>query len=363
MKFNRMNTFYKNKKILIIGHTGFKGTWLTLCLKNLGSKIYGISIDVPTKPSHYKLTKIANKINDFRIDIRNYNEFKKKVLKIKPDIIFHFAAQSLVKESFKDPHKTWSTNLMGSINLLEILKNSNFLKKTSVVIITSDKCYKNMNQKKGYIENDMLGDYEPYGASKAAVELAFHSYFDSFFKKRKNLRMATARAGNVIGGGDWSKDRVVPDLIKSLKSKQILKIRYPNSTRPWQHVLEPIYGYMHLALNLYLGKKNTNGESFNFGPKFLKNYKVTELLMKLKEYTPQIKWKIDTKKKKVHEAGLLNLNCVKSFKILQWKNILTFNETVEMTAEWYNRYLKKENVEKITLNQINNYKIKLEKNK
>ena len=222
MKLDKISTFYKNKKVLIIGHTGFKGSWLTLCLKNLGSKIYGISIDVPTKPSHYKLTKINNKINDYRIDIRKYNELKKKILKIKPDIIFHFAAQSLVKESFKDPYKTWSTNLMGSINLLEILKNANFLRKISVVIITSDKCYKNLNKKKGYVESDILGDYEPYGASKAAVELVFHSYFNSFFKNRKNLSLATARAGNVIGGGDWSKDRILPDLIKSLKSKQIL---------------------------------------------------------------------------------------------------------------------------------------------
>ena len=362
MNFGKISTFYKNKKVLIIGHTGFKGTWLTLCLKNFGSEISGISLDIPTSPSHFNLSKINKDIKDYRTDIRNYKNLKKKILAIQPDIIFHFAAQSLVKESFIDPYKTWTTNLMGSINILEFLKNVNFKKKISVVIITSDKCYKNLNQKKRYVETDELGDTEPYGASKAAVELAFNSYFISFLKKKKKVKIATARAGNVIGGGDWSKNRIVPDLFKSLVSKKnTLKIRYPNSTRPWQHVLEPIYGYMFLALSLHQGKKNTNGESFNFGPKFIKNYKVTELLSELKKYLPNIKWKIDKNKKKVHEAGLLNLNSNKAFKILKWKNILNFDETVQMTAEWYSRYLKKEDVKEITLNQINNYQIQLKR--
>jgi CDP-glucose 4,6-dehydratase len=364
MKFNQIEKFYKNKKVLIIGHTGFKGSWLTLCLRNLGSQIHGISNDVPTTPSHFILSKINKDIKDHRADIRNYKNLKRKIISIKPDIIFHFAAQSLVKESFNEPYKTWTTNLMGSINIFEFLRSANLTKKTSVVIITSDKCYKNLNKKKGYIETDELGDSEPYGASKAAVELAFRSYFDSFFKDKKNIKIATARAGNVIGGGDWSKNRILPDLFRTLNSKKkLLKIRYPNSTRPWQHVLEPIYGYMYLALNLHQNKKNTNGESFNFGPKFIKNYKVTELLVEIKKYLPQILWKIDSNKKKVHEAGLLNLNSNKTFKILKWKNILNFAETVEMTAEWYNKYFKNNDVREISLKQINQYQIKLKKNK
>ena len=178
MKKNRFKNFYRNKKILVIGHTGFKGSWLTLCLKNLGSKLYGISLNVPTKPSHFEVSKIKKKIKDLRIDIRDYNKLKKKIILIKPDIIFHCAAQSLVKESFREPYKTWTTNLMGSINIFEILKSYDFKKKVAVVIITSDKCYKNLNKTKGYVETDLLGDDEPYGSSKAAVELAFQSYFN-----------------------------------------------------------------------------------------------------------------------------------------------------------------------------------------
>ena len=227
MKIKKLQNFYKNKKILIIGHTGFKGSWLSVSLKEMGSKLYGISLDVPTKPSHFYLSKIHKNIKDLRVDIRNYDVLNKKILSIKPDIIFHLAAQSLVKKSFINPYETWTTNLLGSINLFEILRNAKFKKNTSVVVITSDKCYKNFNRKKKYSESDLLGDSEPYGASKAAIEIAFKSYFDSFFIKDKKLNIATARAGNVIGGGDWSKDRIIPDIIKSIKKKKLLKIRYP----------------------------------------------------------------------------------------------------------------------------------------
>ena len=318
MNINTLENFYKGKKVLIIGHTGFKGSWMTICLKDLGAKVFGISKDIPTEPSHYKLLKFQKEINEYTFDIRDYKKLEKTISFFKPDIIFHLAAQSLVKESYKNPYKTWTTNLMGTINLLEVLKNINIKKKMSVVIITSDKCYKNLNLNKRYKENDTLGDEEPYGASKAAAEIAFKSYFESFLFKKNNLRVATARAGNVIGGGDWSIDRIIPDLIRSIKSKKILKIRYPNSTRPWQHVLEPIYGYLFLAQNLFLKNKN-NGESFNFGPKFKKNYKVNTLLQEFRKYLPQIKWKKETGKIRIHEAGLLNLNSNKSFKKLKWK--------------------------------------------
>tara|TARA_A100000164_G_C21921007_1_gene780674 strand:- start:168 stop:1256 length:1089 start_codon:yes stop_codon:yes gene_type:complete len=358
MKTNLIEKFYKNKNVLIIGHTGFKGSWLSICLKDLGAKVFGISRDIPTNPSHFQLLNFKEQINDYRFDIRDYKRLKKSILSIKPDIIFHLAAQSLVKESFRDPYTTWTTNLMGTINLLEILKYIKIEKKMSVVVITSDKCYKNLNNNKRYKESDVLGDDEPYGASKAAAELAFRSYFASFLSKKKNLRIATARAGNVIGGGDWSKDRIIPDLIRSIKRKKTLKIRYPNSTRPWQHVLEPIYGYLFLAQNLFVKEKN-NGESFNFGPKFIKNYKVITLLKEFKKYLPHIKWKKEFNIIKIHEAGLLNLNSNKSFKNLKWKNILNFKETIRMTAEWYLLYFNNHNVKKITFNQINSYKKKL----
>tara|TARA_S200000501_G_scaffold373648_1_gene421244 strand:+ start:955 stop:2043 length:1089 start_codon:yes stop_codon:yes gene_type:complete len=361
MEIKKINNFYKNKKVLVIGHTGFKGSWLSISLQKMGSKVYGISLNVPTKLSHFKMLNFKNSIKDFRLDIRNYDRLKRKILLIKPDIIFHLAAQSLVKKSYSNPHETWTTNLLGTLNLFDILKNLKLKRKMSVIVITSDKCYKNLNQKKKYLETDLLGDSEPYGASKAAVEVAFRSYFDSFFYKKKKLNIASARAGNVIGGGDWSDDRIIPDLIKSIKNKKVLKIRYPNSTRPWQHVLEPIYGYLFLGYNLHLRKTSVNGESFNFGPNFTKNYSVIELLKGFKNYLPFIKWKIEKKKIRVKEANLLNLNSSKAKKILKWKNILSFKETVKMTASWYLKYFKKKDMNIVTNNQIEDYLIKLKK--
>lgn len=356
MKFNKLRKFYKNKKVLVMGHTGFKGSWLTACLKNYQAKVFGISNKIPTNPSNYLVSGIDKLIHkDFRQDIRDYKKLNKKINSIKPDVIFHLAAQALVKESYINPHNTWTTNVLGTLNLLEILKNNEFKKKVIVVIITSDKCYKNINQKKGYKENDILGDHEPYGATKASAEILFHSYFQSFFKNKKKLRLATARAGNVIGGGDWSNNRIISDLFKSIRTGQTLIIRYPKSTRPWQHVLEPIFGYLTLAFKLAKEERNVNGESFNFGPNLKKNYTVVDLLNQIRNYLPVLRWKFDKTKNKDREAGLLNLDCTKSMKILKWKNILNFDETVKMTAVWYNSYLKKKNMKEITIDQIKKY--------
>ena len=361
MNIKKIKNFYKDKKILIIGHTGFKGSWLSVSLKKMGAQIFGISLNIPSTPSHFKLSKISSDIKDLRLDIRNFEMLKKKISIIKPDIIFHLAAQSLVKQSFSNPYETWTTNFLGSLNLFEILKIIKLKKNTSVIVITSDKCYKNLNKKKKYLESDLLGDSEPYGASKAAVEIAFRSYFDSFYVNKKNLNIATARAGNVIGGGDWSKDRIIPDMMRSIYKKQILRIRYPKSTRPWQHVLEPIYGYLFLGYLLHLKKNYTNGESFNFGPSFIKNYSVIELLNAFKKYLPKLNWKIDKQKKKVKEANLLNLNSSKATKVLKWKNIMTFDETVKMTASWYEKFFEKKDMKKVTHQQIETYFLKLKK--
>jgi len=304
----KIRKFYKGKKILIIGHTGFKGSWLTMVLSLFNAKLYGISLNVPSKPSNFKVSKVHTKIKDYRVDIRNFKKLRQKINKINPDIIFNLAAQSLVRESFKNPFNTWSTNFIGSLNLLEILKIRKRRKKITLVLITSDKCYKNINKSQGYKENDILGGYEPYGASKASVEILFHSYFQSFFKNDNKILMASARAGNVIGGGDWSKDRIIPDLIKNLKKNNKILIRYPNSTRPWQHVLDPIFGYIYLGYMLNKNSLKINGESFNFGPLLRKNYTVKVLLNKIQKYIPRIKWKVSNNKNKIIEAGLLNLN-------------------------------------------------------
>ena len=254
---------FKNKKVLITGHTGFKGAWLTIWLKMLGAKVMGISKDIPSKPSHYQEIKISKKITDLRFDIRNFDKLKKNIVRFKPDFLFHLAAQSLVNISYKDSLLTWQTNLIGTINVLESIK---FLKKKCVcVIVTSDKCYRNYETKKGYKETDELGGHDPYSASKGAAEIAIRSYIKSFYHDPNKYRISTARAGNVIGGGDWNLGRLIPDCVISAQSKKITKIRNQNSTRPWQHVIELIYGYLKLSVELKKNK-SLHGESFNFGP-------------------------------------------------------------------------------------------------
>ena len=236
-----MSNFYKNKKVLITGHTGFKGSWLSLYLHLLGSKVYGISLNPIEKFNNFHISNIKKILQkNYIFDLRNYKKFKKTVNFIKPDIIFHLAAQPLVSISYKNPHLTWTSNLISALNLCEILKS--YTKKVTCLIITSDKCYENLELKRGYSEHDRLGGKDPYSASKASVEILCKAYFQSFFKDKKNIKFATARAGNVIGGGDWSIDRLF-HLIKSIQKKN-LNIRNPKSTRPWQHVLEPINGYV-----------------------------------------------------------------------------------------------------------------------
>jgi CDP-glucose 4,6-dehydratase len=230
----KLKKIFKNKKILITGHTGFKGSWLTLWLSLLGARVTGISFGYPTFPSHFKVIKIAKRINHKILDIRNFQNIKKTIKKIQPDFIFHLAAQSLVQTSYKDPLLTWSSNTLGSINILESLKV--IKKNCNVIMITSDKSYKNLEIKRGYKENDLLGGYDPYSASKASAELAIQSYVNSYFNKNKNIKICIARAGNVIGGGDWSKNRIIPDCYKSWSKNKRAIIRNPNSTRPWQHV-------------------------------------------------------------------------------------------------------------------------------
>ena len=331
-------TYYK-KKVLVTGHTGFKGSWLTLWLNHLGANVMGVSIDHPTKPSHYKLLNLEKKIKSKKIDVRNFKLFKNAINKFKPDFIFHLAAQSMVKKSYTKTIETWETNLMGTLNLLELLK-SNKKKKIITVIITSDKCYKNVETKKGYKESDKLAGEDPYGASKSAAEIAFNSYVKSFFNKKINKNLiVTARAGNVIGGGDWTEDRLIPDCIKScIKSRRTI-IRNPYSTRPWQHVLDVIYGYLILASKLKKNKK-LHGQSFNFGPNKEYNYRVIDVLKKSKLFWRTISWNI-IKNKSFKENSLLNLDNSKAKKILKCKPNLTFDKSIKMTIEWYKFYTQK----------------------
>jgi CDP-glucose 4,6-dehydratase len=346
---------FNKKTILITGHTGFKGSWLTLWLQNLGGKIVGVSKNTLTSPSHFNSLKFSKSIISKSVDITNFLKFRKIINTTKPDFIFHLAAQALVKKSYINTLDTWQSNLMGTVNLLESLKN--YKKKVNVILITSDKAYKNLEIDRGYKEDDLLGGVDPYGASKSSAELAIKSYIKSFFSSKNNkVSIAIARAGNVIGGGDWSENRLVPDCIRSWSKQKKAIIRSPNSTRPWQHVLEALNGYIILAINLKINKKKYHGQAFNFGPNNKHTFRVIEVVKEMKKYWSVVSWKIIKSKKIFFENTLLKLNSTKAKKNLNWKCILKFNETIFLTTDWYKKFYKdKKKAKKNSLDQINYY--------
>jgi len=346
----QLSKFYKNKKVFITGHTGFKGSWLTSCLLDFGAKIMGFS-KKDEKISNYKNICYYQKVNNIYSDILNYKLLKKKLIKFNPEIIIHLAAQSLVSDSYRQPYKTIETNIMGTLNIIDISRSINNLK--SLVIITSDKCYLNKEFKKGYKEEDTLGGDDPYSASKASAELIFNAYAKSFLNFQKKYGFASARAGNVIGGGDWSKDRLIPDSVKSIINKKKLIIRNPSSTRPWQHVLEPVSGYLLLAKKLYENKNKFSG-SWNFGPSMRETMPVKNVV-KLFFHFLKINKNILTKKGNFKEANLLKLNSSKAVRILKWKNRWNMKKSIQETAKWYRNYLIKKDVKKTLIIQIREY--------
>ena len=351
---------FKNKKALVTGHTGFKGSWLTIWLKILGAKVLGISNGVLTNPSIFKITKLEKKIDSRKVDIRNLKKVKKIFLSFKPDFVFHLAAQSLVQKSYKSPLETFETNSLGTLNILEALRG--IKKKCTVILITSDKSYKNLELKRGYKENDILGGLDPYSASKGSAELIIQSYINSYYKKNNKILIGVARAGNVIGGGDWSVNRLVPDCVKSWSKKQTVLLRNPSSTRPWQHVLEAAGGYLLFAIKLSKNPK-LHGEVFNFGPNNKNNFSVINLVKTMKANWKNVAWKVDKKRSKLYESKLLKLNCSKAKKILNWKSVLNFKETANMTINWYKKYYNSsEQILDYTKKQILNYE-KIMRNK
>ena len=351
------NTF-KNKKIIVTGHTGFKGSWLTLWLLKLGAKVVGISINSYIKQEVYKNYKNKN-LKHLKLDITKKNDLIKNIKKEKPDFIFHLAAQALVKISYRDPSETFLTNAIGTLNILESARE---LKKScNLILITSDKVYKNFEIRRGYVESDILGGDDPYSASKACAELIIKSYVNSYFTKNKLLKITVARAGNVIGGGDWSKFRLVPDCIRAWKKNKTILIRNPNSTRPWQHVLDAIHGYLTLAH--YIGKKNIHGQQFNFGPNNqISSKKVVQLVKEIKKNWNKIKWKIEKNKNKEKESSLLKLNSNKAKKTLNWKPYLNFHQSIQMVVDWYkNHDIRNKKIFQISIDQINKFEELLKK--
>ncbi len=347
---------FKGKKILVTGHTGFKGTWLSIWLKQLGATVYGVSLDIPSKPSHFIETNLSSYIEDYRLDIRDGELLAELVQKIQPDFVFHLAAQALVRLSYENPLETITSNAFGSANLLESLRSLD--KQVVAIMITSDKAYDNVEWVWGYRETDRLGGKDPYSASKGMAELAIRSYVDSFFSSPdSNVRIGITRAGNVIGGGDWAIDRIVPDCMQACANGQTIDIRSPHATRPWQHVLEPLSGYLCLAENLYLGNQN-HGEAYNFGPSSYQNYSVSKLIDEMAKYWDQIKWNdVSESGENVPEAGLLKLNCDKALYDLEWHSVLNFEETIKMTVEWYMEFYKNKNqsMRDFTISQIEAY--------
>lgn len=343
---------YRNRRVLVTGHTGFKGSWLMLWLEMMGAKVTGISLPPETSPNHWNL--LGLNIESFYIDIRDENLLRQKIVEVQPEIVFHLAAQPLVRRSYQRPLETWATNVMGTANVLDACRQVESL--AAIVVVTTDKCYENKEWIWGYRENEPLGGHDPYSASKGGSELVAASYRRSFFNTPSSPLLATARAGNVIGGGDWSEDRLIPDLVRSLEAGKSLEIRSPNATRPWQHVLECLSGYLSLGQQL-LEENISFADAWNFGPDREGNRQVNQVLSALRAEWPSVDWYCSDAIQP-HEAQLLHLDCGKAREKLSWRPVWTFDEGVIATAEWYRAWLDRRDV--VSVDQLQNY-IKLAK--
>jgi CDP-glucose 4,6-dehydratase len=337
---NKLEDFYKGKTILVTGHTGFKGSWLTIWLSQLGANVVGYSLEPPTSPSNFEACNLKERVESIIGDVRDQEKLREVFSKFNPDIVFHLAAQAIVRFSFDNPIETFSVNVMGTVNVLEVSRLTKSVQ--AVITITSDKCYLNKGWAWGYRETDELGGYDPYSSSKACAELAIACYSDDRFQKiaanSRSLHIASVRAGNVIGGGDWAVNRIIPDIVRSIVSKQDIVIRSPNATRPWQHVMEPLSGYLWLGINLF-EEPEKYATAWNFGPygdetKTVKN--IVDNILKL--------WKPENTKLIVNEdhsgaeSKLLSLDCAKAQHELNWRATWSVEETLDAIVSWYKNY-------------------------
>lgn len=349
------DNIYQSKRVLITGHTGFKGSWLALWLARTGAKITGYSLQPPTAPNHFQLLDMG--IHSILGDVRDSDKLKQVFKEQQPEIIFHLAAQAIVRLSYNDPVETLSTNIMGTINVLEAARESAAVR--AIVNITTDKCYENREWVWGYRENDPLGGYDPYSASKGCSELVTNCWRNSFFNPKDygsthQTLLASARAGNVIGGGDWAVDRLIPDMMRAIDQNEKVKIRNPQATRPWQHVLEPLSGYLLLGQKLLEDRKEF-ADAWNFGPSEDGNATVGEIAEQVKKAWPKIDYEIQRSPDQPHEAGMLRLDCSKARTKLQWAPVWDGKTAIEMTAKWYRAFYEFDEVQ--SLENLHRYSV------
>ncbi len=348
-------SFWKGKRVLITGHTGFKGSWLSLWLQELGAELIGLSLDPPSSPNLYEQANISDGMISLRVDIRNLDEIKLLFIEYQPEIVFHLAAQALVRYSYDEPVETYAVNVMGTLHILEAIRAVQSVR--AAVMVTTDKCYDNKEWEWGYRENEPMGGHDPYSSSKGCAELLIASYRDSYFPVQKYAQHQTAvasvRAGNVIGGGDWAKNRLIPDILRAFEEKKSVIVRNPGATRPWQHVLEPLSGYLVLAQKLY-EKTGEYSEAWNFGPYDMSVKPVDWILNKMVSKWEGASWKLD---KSVHpyEAGFLKLDISKAETKLDWHPIWGLEHALTKIIQWHKAWVKKKNMQKICLDEIKEY--------
>ena len=342
--------FWKGKRVFLTGHTGFKGSWLSLWLSSMGATVKGYSLEPPTSPSLFNEAKISEKIHSDIGDIRDFDKLNESMSSFNPDILFHMAAQPLVRYSYDNPIETYEINVIGTAKVLEASRNCLNLK--AIVNITTDKCYENTNYDKSYKEEDRMGGHDPYSSSKGCAELVTSSYRRSFIEK-KGVGLASVRAGNVIGGGDWADDRLIPDILKSFENGEKVLIRNPQATRPWQHVLEPLSGYLILAQKLFIDPLNFS-EGWNFGPKEEDVKPVKWIVDKMATNWPQASWELETNAQP-HEAEFLKLDIAKAKINLNWSPVWSLETTLEKIIMWHRAWLNDENIQKLSINEINEY--------
>lgn len=344
---------YSGRRVLVTGHTGFKGSWMAEWLLGLGSKVGGYSLAPNTTPSHFELLGLADRMDHHVGDIRDAADLHRAVERFQPEIVFHLAAQPLVRLSYAEPAATWETNVQGTVNLLEAVRKTKSVQ--ACVVVTSDKCYENREWPWGYRETEAMGGHDPYSASKGAAELVVASYRRSFFNNPGGCRLASGRAGNVIGGGDWSSDRIVTDFVKAILADKPLALRNPKATRPWQHVLEPLSGYLDLGSRLLTPDRASLAEGWNFGPADDSVVLVQDLARKLVGAWGRGTVVVDTSGSHPHEAGLLKLDCSKARLELGWHGVWGVDETVRRVVDWYKDHSEGGDMARCTRKQIESY--------